>query len=315
LDEIGIGRPSTFSTIVETIKDRGYVKCGDVPGTPYESTAFKYDCKKGPTIVATKKTKMMCEEKNKLIITPLGIETIKFLIGNFDVLFNYEYTAKMEASLDKIAVSTMEPTTITQRSICADCLKDIKNCISTINDPIINEANVPSNDITEVMKKGVIDGVPVYAKRGKYGPYIQYGERNIPVKSIVNITMDEIMQLLATTNGPTNGTTNGSTNAPTTNSKIFREINGDISIRKGKYAKPYIYYKTAEMDKPVFTPIPPSMTISWETCDPNEFVAWYNDQQHTPLAKGPNKGPNKGPKRGPNNGISVSRKNGGGAKK
>ena len=256
LEDIGIGRPSTFHTITETIKDRGYVKIGNIIGTTYESITYNYKIGK---IKVTKQIKLAGEEKNKLIITELGIKTVEFLINNFQPLFNYNYTSKMEEVLDKIA--NYEPTyiddkyndlpsdlpinksgKINQRTICNDCLCEIKKCISNINttsltfedngenyelyysqngplirntatkeiynikcnkkiEEIINSSSkeIVLSEIVYIPLLGYHNGIPLYAKMGKFGPYIQYGEKNISVKSIDNIKLEDAVILLEET--------------------------------------------------------------------------------------------------------------------
>ena len=119
LEDLGIGRPSTFAMIIDTIIERGYVKKTDVPGINIKCEEFVLR-----SDVVEKRTleKTFGKEKNKLVIQPLGIVTLEFLTEHFDVLFDYGYTKNMEDDLDKISSGTVEK----WNEICDNCNKTIK---------------------------------------------------------------------------------------------------------------------------------------------------------------------------------------------
>lgn len=100
LEELKIGRPSTFSSLVDTIQMRGYVKKMDIEGEKHLCKEFSLIDGK---IIERTVEKMVGIEKNKLVIQPLGITTVEFLVQHFSGLFSYDYTKKMEEQLDIIA--------------------------------------------------------------------------------------------------------------------------------------------------------------------------------------------------------------------
>jgi DNA topoisomerase-1 len=100
MEKRGIGRPSTFASLVHKIQDRGYVTKQNIQ-TEFEKTIYELD-----GVITEKKVKKVCEEKNKLIITHSGIMVMEFLIDYFDQLFDYEYTRQMEEKLDEITYET-----------------------------------------------------------------------------------------------------------------------------------------------------------------------------------------------------------------
>ena len=104
LEELGIGRPSTFSTFVETIIDKGYVKCQDVDGCAEECDEYylRQTFSDGYIRSKTSIIKSFGKEKNKLVIQPIGIICIELLLQRFDDLFAYSYTQLMEQMLDQI---------------------------------------------------------------------------------------------------------------------------------------------------------------------------------------------------------------------
>lgn len=101
LEQKGIGRPSTFSSIVEKIQDRGYVKKTNVSGHTRQVTDFTMD--REGSIVEIVHGKEFGAEKNKLVIQSLGISVIELLDTHFQELFAYDYTRDMETQLDIIA--------------------------------------------------------------------------------------------------------------------------------------------------------------------------------------------------------------------
>jgi DNA topoisomerase-1 len=89
LEEMGIGRPSTFSSLVEKIQERKYVVKENIKGKIIKCKEFILE---DENLTETIVDKEFCNEKNKLVIQPLGIAVMEFLIKNFDSIFNYKYT-------------------------------------------------------------------------------------------------------------------------------------------------------------------------------------------------------------------------------
>ena len=102
LEKRGIGRPSTFASLVSTILDRDYVEKTNVEGTTQDSTHLSIRPKQWPP-TATLESHKVGAEKNKLRSTALGRSVAVFLTKEFVDLFNYEFTAAMEGDLDVIA--------------------------------------------------------------------------------------------------------------------------------------------------------------------------------------------------------------------
>jgi len=128
LEELGIGRPSTFSMIVDTIQDRGYVKKTDIIGDEISCEEFVLE---NQVLTSHKINKVFGNEKNKLVIQPLGILTVEFLISSFSSLFEYEYTKHMEDALDTI--SNNENPEEPWFNICIKCHHEIKRLSKTMN--------------------------------------------------------------------------------------------------------------------------------------------------------------------------------------
>ena len=102
LESRGIGRPSTYATLVETVLDRGYIEKATIAAQPVAVKGL--ELKAGAkTIKATTKTEKTGGEKDKLRTTPLGRTVIEWLLKTFDDILDYGFTAEMEASLDRVA--------------------------------------------------------------------------------------------------------------------------------------------------------------------------------------------------------------------
>ena len=94
LEDKGIGRPSTFASLIDKIQERKYVEKKSIEGREIENTNFSYDPNtKQITRDITKK--VFGNETNKLVITPLGIIIIEFLLNHFNAFFDYDYKNQM----------------------------------------------------------------------------------------------------------------------------------------------------------------------------------------------------------------------------
>lgn len=152
LEENGIGRPSTFSSLVDKIQERGYVKKDNISGKEMMCKDYELE---DDTIYEIEVKREFGNEKNKLIIQSLGELVMDFLDNNFNAIFNYEYTREMENILDKIANKQIE---------WDDCCSKYLNQI----DELINDIE---NDIKKVEIK--IDDSHYYMM-GKHGPVIKF---------------------------------------------------------------------------------------------------------------------------------------------
>ena len=139
LEELGIGRPSTYATIVETIQERGYVKKTDVKGTTVTCSEYKlrFDTTPNSEYVSTLEKneieKVFGSEKGKLVITPTGIIVLEFLVQYFEGLFSYDYTKTMECALDTISESPVDTAFITWNAVCKECYSLIKKSQKPLN--------------------------------------------------------------------------------------------------------------------------------------------------------------------------------------
>ena len=294
LEEKEIGRPSTFSAIIEKIKERDYVKKQNIQGESIE-------CVEHVVSISEKKISQntvwreIGNEKNKLTITSLGKNVCEFLILHFPRIFSYEYTKQMEAELDDIACQKLEssPDPLEKlKRVCDDCFREIGENIQKYNSEIKekmekiiikNDDNLSLSKVKDSLKCererehtiGTYCGFDIVLKNGRFGKYVVWGKNGIHRKSIekthlqnkdfYSISLDEIVRFIENDVNETEHHIDSESG-----SGIVRVINDDMSIRNGKYGN-YIFYKTMKMKKPKFISLK-DFKYNIHTCSDSEFV-------------------------------------------
>lgn len=247
LEEKGIGRPSTFSSLIDKIQSRGYVKKENVTGKTLKCIDFELT---GDILNEINTEREFGNEKNKLVIQPIGLLVCEFLTKYYNDLFKYEYTKYMEDVLDNIAKGI----TI-WHDLCRECFNQIETSTSQID--LIGKISIRKDDETDdkekkfVSKKlGKYDNEILTLKKGKYGLYVTWGENKKSLngieKNVNEITLDDVISYI---NKPITYLNQETQKSESNN--IVKYINYDLSIRKGKYGD-YIFYKTKSMKTPKF---------------------------------------------------------------
>jgi len=172
LEKEGIGRPSTYSSIIDKLLEKKYVEIGTNPQQEYEIECFK---KKKDLIISTKKINLGGKQKDLLVPTELGIEVIKYIYEIFPYLCDLKFTSKMEDELDKIINACM-----TKNVLLDELYSKIKNSIDTTNVSGVTQATF-NNSSNKEKKSGVITtryGICYYNKNtDKYTniePYLKW---------------------------------------------------------------------------------------------------------------------------------------------
>ncbi len=191
LEELGIGRPSTYAPTISTILKRGYVEKRDKEGVKRE---YRVLVLKNNHISKYKEHEITGTEKSKLFPTDLGLVVTDFLNQYFNDVMDYGFTAKIEEEFDEIADGKKQWTKMVD-GFYKPFKKDVENTIETA-ERIKGERKLGVDPQT---KKNVV------AKMGRYGPMIQIGDGGEEEKprfaklnarqSIETITLDEAMEL------------------------------------------------------------------------------------------------------------------------
>ena len=192
LEELGIGRPSTYAPIISTIQDRKYVEKGEDKGHKREYEVLTL---KGGKISTTRKSELFGVEKGKLIPTDVGMVVNEFLVKYFPSIMDYNFTAKVENEFDEVAKGNV----VWNKEI-ADFYEDFHPSISRVSSLRL-EHKVGERLLGNDPKTGL----PVMVKIGRYGPLVQMGSADNENKprfaslqrgqSIETITLEEAVKL------------------------------------------------------------------------------------------------------------------------
>ena len=311
LEDLGIGRPSTYAMFIETIQERGYVKKMNIEGVKVSCTDYLLI---GNAITEKSKDDVVGGGTNKLAIQPVGIIIVEFLMNHFENLFSYNYTKNLEDKLDEISTGYQngEP----WYKICKDCNYNIKEMIQPLNN--ISKESFPIDDNHDVIFS-------------KYGPVISQKKDNesrepdgkntfIPIKHGLSIDLNKLKlgkytleDLIESSTrllgkwedediyiktgryglylewGEQTKSCNDcgktmdeitlddvknivKTKAETTTVNVLRVLNDNLSIRKGKFGA-YAYYKSPIMSKPQFLNIK-KFNQGFSLCDAELLIDW-----------------------------------------
>jgi len=192
LEELGIGRPSTYAPTISTIQKRNYVEKQEREGLLRKYAQLVLD----PNgIQELEKSETTGKEKNKLSPTDIGIVVTDFLVANFDQILDYQFTAKVEASFDEIANGKLNWTDMLQ-SFYGPFHSKVENTL-THSERATGERELGTDPKS---------GRKIIARIGRFGPMIQIGdEQSDGLKpqfaslqanqSINNITLEEALKL------------------------------------------------------------------------------------------------------------------------
>jgi len=249
LEELGIGRPSTYAPTISTIQQREYVHKGDKKG---EERTYTIDTLKGKQVKQSLRKEMAGSDKGKLLPTDIGIVVNDFLMDHFTEIMDYNFTAKVERDFDKIAEGKEKWTSM---------MRSFYKSFEPVVEKTLNARQVHKAGERE-LGKDPKSGRPVFVKIGRFGPVVQIGSADDQVKpqfaqlpsecSMETLTLEEALELfkLPRTVGAFEG--------------------GDVVIGTGRFG-PYILHKKKYISLPkTYDP----MTITLD-----ETVALINEKR------------------------------------
>ena len=246
MDELGIGRPSTYATVIETIQSRKYVERGSVEGV---KRSFNVLTLSNGKISDKTKTEMVGADSGKLLPTDLGRIANDFLVEQFPTILSYDFTAQSEESFDAIAAGE------------ANWVQTVDQFYQTFH-PLIEQ--VPAGKMAaRFVGKHPQTGEPILARITKNGLCVQLGDSETEKpkfvsmqkgQSIFTITVDDALALFANALPRSLGDWQGD----------------EVVIGEGKYG-PYIRYAGA------FTSLPKNMNPYTITLE--EAMAIFEQQK------------------------------------
>jgi len=312
LEEKGIGRPSTFASLVDKIQERKYVEKQNITGKEIESVDFSLN---ENTIVEVVSKREFGNEKNKLVIQPLGIIVIEFLLEKFDMFFNYDYTKKIEDDLDKIANGKL-----IWHNLCYTCNSSLTEVTNKLQNFKKFSIDIDDNHTLIIGKYGPV--VKCTNNKDKNNVSFLQVKKNLDIESlqkhISQPTLDDVIDTTVTNKeaiGKYKGQDlfikNGKYGIyalwgnetkslkehfgalkleeiqyidviryldkdtvldPTKPVGLVRELNNHLSIRTGKYGD-YIFYKKPRAKKPEFFKLN-EFNSDYKKCDKSLILNW-----------------------------------------
>lgn len=192
LEELGIGRPSTYAPTISTIQQREYVVKGDKAG---EERQYVTDTLSANRIVSKTRTEVAGKEKGKLLPTDIGTVVNDFLMEHFPEIMDYNFTARVESQFDQIAEGHEEWTSM-MRNFDHDFEPTVRKVMNARSEHKAGERELGVDPLSHR---------PVFVKIGRFGPVVQIGSADDEVKprfaqlpsgkSIETITLDEALEL------------------------------------------------------------------------------------------------------------------------
>lgn len=192
LEELGIGRPSTYAPTISTIQQRGYVAKGDKEGTERPFTVLVLA---GGKVQEATRTETVGSEKGKLMPTDVGLVVNDFLMEAFPGIMDYNFTANVEKEFDEVAEGKKDWKKLIQ-SFYKDFEPDVERSLEQQSSHKVGERRLGTDPAS---------GKPVVVKIGRFGPMAQIGETGEEEKprfarlaagqSIETITLEEALDL------------------------------------------------------------------------------------------------------------------------
>ena len=191
LEELGIGRPSTYAPTISTIQNRNYVEKGSVEGEERNYTQLTL---KSGTVKDVTLTEKVGSDKGKLVPTDIGMIVTDFLVNHFEHILDYNFTAKVEADFDEIAEGNEDWT-----KVMKSFYKDFHPVVEDVKENADRESG------ERILGKDPKTGKQVSVRLGRFGPMVQIGTVDdeekpqfaslSPDQQLNSITYEEAMDL------------------------------------------------------------------------------------------------------------------------
>lgn len=191
LEELGIGRPSTYAPTISTIQNRGYVEKGTIEGVERKYTQLVLEAN---NVKEKNLTETVGSDKGKMVPTDIGMIVTDFLVNHFETILDYNFTAKVEEDFDEIATGDED-----WGKVMKDFYKDFHPKVEDV------EQNADRASGERILGTDPKTGRQVSVRLGRFGPMVQIGTAEeeekpqfaslLPEHSLGTITFDEAMEL------------------------------------------------------------------------------------------------------------------------
>jgi DNA topoisomerase-1 len=192
LEEMGIGRPSTYASTISTIQSRGYVERGDLEGIEKDIRKVVIE---NDTVTERTEKSQYGKDSNKLFPTDTGKVVTDFLVKHFQEVMDYDFTKTIEEELDGIAEGKKD-----RVKVLDDFYKPFRKLVDA-------SADISRAEATQTRHIGddPKSGLPIFARFGRYGPMLQKGEQSDDPKpefaplpsgtTIENVTLEKALEM------------------------------------------------------------------------------------------------------------------------
>jgi len=191
LEELGIGRPSTYAPTISTIQNRGYVEKGTIDGVERKYTQLVL---KADKLQEKGLTETVGSDKGKMVPTDIGMIVTDFLVSHFETILDYNFTAKVEEDFDEIAAGHED-----WGKVMKDFYKDFHPKVEDV------EQNAERASGERILGTDPKSGRQVSVRLGRFGPMVQVGTAEeeekplfaslLPEHSLASISFEEAMEL------------------------------------------------------------------------------------------------------------------------
>lgn len=227
LEELGIGRPSTYAPTISTVQNRGYIAKGTVEG---EQRSYQQLVLEKGEIATARLTEMVGSDKGKLVPTDIGMIVNDFLVNNFTNILDYNFTAQVEQNFDEIAEGKEDWT-----KMIKGFYGDFHSTVNHVKDHAERESG------ERILGEHPSSGRVVKVRLGKFGPIAQIGDADDdepvvfaslnPDQQLDTITFEEALELFQLP-------------------KDLGEYEGEVvSVNNGRYG-PYVKFGTTFVSLP-----------------------------------------------------------------
>ena len=196
LESSGIGRPSTYASIISTLYTRNYTEVATIPGKDYETES--YTLQRNDDILQTTDIRKTKPQKRKIVLTELGNQVLHYLSQHFSHVLNVSFTSQVESDLDLIHEGRVEWVHIV-RKVYDSFIKDVQ-----IQRSLCTKTKTSFKDHPKPRLLGEYLKEPIHLHIGPYGPYLKYKQQSKTLKyylqksgkSVDQIVLEDILDIV-----------------------------------------------------------------------------------------------------------------------